>query len=415
MKIRICFLFLSIIALSIGAAHAQLLNKLKNKANQEVNKEVDKLDKGATSSAPTAPNKNKLSANVTRSSVVKLNADEAFDYSENCIDLGTSLDQISFIISKPSGSSNQCYTYKNGTRTPVACPNGSSSGCQTVPQCSYSALRELEMNSDEFKKYVTNETESHSIQQPTMTDEQMKAMAAYMTPEQLAELKKQLAEAQKQTAGKSYSTIKSSTVSFNGKKYGPYKLVQKVFISPDGKNFFAIVGESKSANSDQMQNKVVTSVSAKTLTLGDMDSPVSCFVSPDNSDFGYVSMGLTSQKYIVATSSGKTYERPFATGFTGVWFSAVGNHVIFLSQNQLSMDGQVIKTFGNEGTPNPCDIFVSSDGKGATIIKDNKVSFADGDYFEYPMKVAIVYVGGKPYYKWMALENKEVVVYQKPY
>ncbi|HEV8515938.1 MAG TPA: hypothetical protein VGQ59_21805 [Cyclobacteriaceae bacterium] len=411
MKIRNSFLLLCSIVLSIGSANAQgMLNKLKSKANQEVNK----LEKEATSSATQTPNKNKLSANVTRSSVVKLGADEIFDYSENCIDLGTSLDQISFIISKQSGSSNQCYTYKNGTRTPVACPNGSSSGCQTVLQCSYSALRELDMNGDEFKKYVSNETESHSIQQPTVTDEQMKAMAAYMTPEQLAEVKKSLAEAQKQTAGKSFSTIKSSSVSFNGKKYGPYKLVQKLYLTNDGKNFFAIVMEDKAGNS-QGQNKMITSVSTKVLILGDMDSPVSCFASPDNSDFGYVAMSLTGQKYVIVTSSGKTYERPLSTGFSGVWFSAIGNHVIFLSQNQLAMDGQVIKTFGNEGTPNPCDLFVSADGKGVTIIKDNKVSFADGDYFEYPMKIAIVYVGGKPYYKWMALENKEVVVYQKPY
>jgi len=371
--------------------------------------------KGATSTPQTQapPNKNKLSANVTRTSVVKLGTDEVFDYSENCIDLGASLDQISFVISKQGGSSSQCYTYKNGTRTPVACPNGSTAGCQTVLQCSYSALKELEMNSDDFKKYVSNETESHSIPQPTVTDEQLKAMAAYMTPAQLEEVKKGLAEAKKQTAGQSYSTIKSSSITFNGKKYGPYKLVQKVFLSADGKNFFAIVTEDKS--NSQGQNKMITSASPKTLILGDMDSPVSCFASPDNSDFGYVAMGLSSQKYVVVTSTGKTYDRPLNTGFSGVWFSSIGNHVIFLSQNQLSMDGQVIKTFSNEESPNPCDLFVSSDGKGVTTIKDNKVSFADGDYFEYPLKVAIVYIGGKPYYKWMALENKEVVIYQKPY
>ncbi len=65
--------------------------------------------------------------------------------------------------------------------------------------------------------------------------------------------------------------------------------------------------------------------------------------------------------------------------------------------------------------PKPCDLFVSSDGKGATQIKNNTISFSDGGLFEYPLKVAIVTVGGKPYYKWMALENKDVVVYQKPY
>jgi hypothetical protein len=408
---KIHFLFLCIVALPMDVAHAQLLNKLKSKANQEVNK----LEKGTTSSAPTqvTPTKNKLSANVTRSSVVKLAADEIFDYSENCIDLGASLDQISFILSKQSGNSSQCYTYKNGTRTPVACPNGSTSGCQTVLQCSYSALTELEMNSDEFKKYVINDTESHSIQQPTITDEQMKAMAAYMTPEQLAEVKKGLAEAQKQTAGKSYSTINSSSITFNGKKYGPYKMVQKVFLTADRKNFFAVVMEDK--GNSQGQNKIITSASTKIMVLGDMDSPISCFTSADNSDFGYVALGLSSQKYVIGVVSGKSYQVEMNSGFNTAWFSSIGNHVIYLTQDKLYRDGQLIKTFAEGNSANPCDLFVNADGTGVTQIKNNTISFADGDYFEYPLKVAIVYINGKPNYKWMALENKEVVVYQKPY
>ena len=385
-----------------------LLNKLKNKANQEVNK----LDKGSTSSTEgSQPNKNKLSPNVTRSVVVKLGIDEIFDYSENCIDLGASLDQISFILSKQNGNSLQCYAYKNGTRTPVACPTGNNSGCQTSLQCSYSELKEIQVNEEEFKKYVSTETDSHTLQAPTISDQQMKMMAAYMTPAQIDELKKNMAEAQKQN-GQTYSTVKSNTITFNGKKYGPYKLVSKFYLTPDGRNFYAIAGENKDPKSSQIQNKMITSASARTITLGDYDSPLSCFASHDNAEFGYVGFG---QKYVVTVSSGKTYEVPITSGFGGAWFSATGNHVFFLSQTQLYADGQVIKTFGHDEYPKACDLFVSSDGKGVTVIKDNKVSFADGDYFEYPLKIAIVNAAGKPYYKWLALENKEVVVYQKLY
>jgi len=410
MKIKICFLFLSIVVLSMNAAYAQLLNKLKNKANQEVNK----LEKGATSTTPSpTPNKNKLGANVTRTVVVKLNAEESFDYGENCIDLGSSVDQISFILSKQNGSSSQCYSYKSGTRTPIACPTGDNSGCHASLQCSYSQLKEIDMNSDEFKKYVINETESHSIQQPTVTDEQMKAMAAYMTPEQLAEVKKQLAEAQKQTAGKSYSTIKSSSISFNGKKYGPYKLVQKLYLTQDGRNFFSIVAEDK--GNSQSQNKMITSASTKTLVLGDMDSPVLGFASPDNSDFGYVALGLSTQKYVISVASGKNYQLEMTSGFNAAWFSAMGNHVIYLTNDKLYRDGQLIKTFAAGDSAYPCELFVNADGTGVTQVKDNKIFFADGDYFEYPLKVSVIYSGGKPYYKWLAFENREVVVYQKPY
>jgi len=209
--------------------------------------------------------------------------------------------------------------------------------------------------------------------------------------------------------------MKSNTITFNGKKYGPYKLVSKFYLTSDRRNFYAIAGESKDPNSSQIKNKMITSASAKTISLGDYDSPVSCFASHDNAEFGYVAFGSSGQKYVVTVSSGKTFELPLTSGFSGAWFSATGNHVLFLSQTQLYLDGQVIKTFANDEYPKACDLFVSSDGKGVTIIKDNKVSFADGDYFEYPLKIAIVNVGGKTYYKWMALENKDVVVYQKPY
>src|SRR5579872_296216 len=89
-----------IVILCVSFSSAQnLLNKLKDKAKQEVNK----LENG-TSSKSTQSNKSKLSSNVTRTVAVSLNADEVFDYSENCIDLGTSFSQISFIVNKRVGN-----------------------------------------------------------------------------------------------------------------------------------------------------------------------------------------------------------------------------------------------------------------------------------------------------------------------
>ena len=119
-------LFIITVLFSSNSYSQGLLNKLKNKANQEVNK----LEKGKTPQE-TAPNKNKLSANVTRTVLVKLHDDEEFDYGENCIDLGSSLDQANFILHKTTGTSTQCYNYKNGTRTPITCPT--REGCKRPP------------------------------------------------------------------------------------------------------------------------------------------------------------------------------------------------------------------------------------------------------------------------------------------
>jgi len=405
----ILFLALSSLSSIVGAQN--LLNKLKNKASQEVNK----LANPSSQPSGSQPNKNKLSSNVTRTVAVTLGNDEVFDYSENCIDLGQSTEQASFIVTKRNGNSTQCYSYKNGTRTPVPCPTGLQSNCQTALACSYSSLRELQLNEDEIKSYVKNQTESHNVQQPTVTDQQMKMMAAYMTPAQLEEVKKQMAAAQKQTANQTYSTVLASTIDFNGKSYGPFKQLTKFFLTPDGKNFYAIIGEPKDGNAYLTQSKIITSASNTILTLADNCMAMSCFAAPDNSEFAYINYEMTTQKYVVVTSSGKIFEMPTGGGPGQAWYSATDNHVIYLSQNQLFLDQQKIKTFDNNEYIKPCDLFVSSDGKGVSVIKNNTISFADGDYFEYPLKVSIVNDGGKAYYKWLALENREVVVYQKAY
>jgi len=52
-----------------------------------------------------------------------------------------------------------------------------------------------------------------------------------------------MAEAAKQTQGKTYETPVNSSISFNGKQYGPFKQVSQFFLTPEGKNFYAVVTE----------------------------------------------------------------------------------------------------------------------------------------------------------------------------
>lgn len=409
MKLK--FLLILICPLFINFSNAQgLLNKLKNKANQEVNK----LEKGATGSTQTqgaVENKNKLSANVSRNVILKLHDDEVLDFDENCIDLSSSLDQGSFVLQKRTENSVQCISYKNGTRTPVECTSAlnNTKNCDAPLPCSYSELKEIDLSKEEFSKYISNETESHDVQKPVYTDAQIKAMSAYMTPAQVEELKKSLSEMK--NLPNSYSTVKSTSIVFNGKKYGPFKQVQKFFLTPDRKNFYAITLEE---NGKLIQTKMVTSASAKSLLLKEWDSPIECIASPDNSEFGYMAIGLTSQKRVIVTSSGKTYEMDATTAPDKVWYSPTSNHLMYIIKNQLYRDGQVIKTFDDGFSPDPCHLFLSADGQSLTYIK-NGINFADGDYFQYPLKATIVYVSGKPYFKWLAIENNDVAVYQKPY
>lgn len=404
-------LLIAAMAFSTSLVSAQgLLNKVKNKAAQEVNKEVNKLEHGASSSSQTGSTRNKLSSNVTRTVAVNLREGESFDYSESCIDLGTSVNQISFIVNTGFGDKKQCFSYKNGARTPVTCPNNTD--CGSSLQCSYNKLRLVELESDEAKKYIVNETESHTVAQPTITDQQLKMMSAYMTKEQIDQMKKQLADAQKQTANQTYSTVKSRTIQFNGKTYGPYNQLSQFYLSADGKNFYAATLEV-----DQAMNytyKIISSATAATIAIPGMLPPMSCIASGDNSEFAAV-VANNEGKYHLLTSKGKNIEIPNIGSFQGAWYSTTGSHLMMLSNNSLTYDGQVIKTFEPNSSVDPCNLYVGADGKGITSIKDNIISFADGDHFEYPLKIALVNNGGKMYFKWLALENQEVVIYQKPY
>jgi len=408
MKIK-CFLFGVLTLLTLTVSSQNLLNKIKSKTSQEVNKEVNKLEQGSTSN-PSTNTRNRLSANVTRTVAVSLREGESFDYNESCLDLGTSVSQISFIVNSSSGDKRQCFSYKNGTRTAIACP--SSTDCGTSLQCSYNKLRPIELESEEAKRYIVNETESHQVAQPTISDQQLKMMSAYMTKEQIDQMKKQLADAQKQTANQTYSTVKSRTIQFNGKKYGPYTQLSQFYLTSDGKTFYATIIES-----DQAKNyayKIITSASAASIAIPGIMPPMSCFSSGDNSEFAAVAAN-NEGKYRVLTSKGKTIEIPDMTYFQGAWYSTIGSHLMMLSKNSLTYDGQVIKTFEGNDSVDPCNLYVGADGKGVTSIRDNIISFADGDHFEYPLKVALVNSGGKMYFKWVALEERDVVIYQKPY
>ncbi|HTH55772.1 MAG TPA: hypothetical protein VL728_06975 [Cyclobacteriaceae bacterium] len=407
---RIKYLLTVACAMSLLNLSAQnLLNKIKSKASQEVNKEVNKLE-SPSSNASANSTRNKLSNNVTRTVAVNLREGESFDYSESCIDLGSSVNQISFIVNTGFGDKRQCFSYKNGSRTPVPCPN--STDCGGSLQCSYNKLRQIELDSEEGKKYIVNETEAHQMTQPTISDQQLKAMAAYMTKEQIEQMKKQLAEAQKQTANQSYSTVKSRTIQFNEKKYGPYSQLSQFYLTSDNTQFYAVTLEVNP--SMQYTYKVISSASTASITIQGATPPMSCVASTDNSEFAVMSINGQG-KYYILTSQGKTIDLADAGNFRNVWYSSVGNHLMVLSGNNVFYDGQVIKTFENNSSIEPCNLYVASDGKGVSLIKDNIVSFADGDHFEYPLKIALVNNAGKMYFKWLALENQEVVIYQKPY
>ncbi|MCA4897243.1 MAG: hypothetical protein ACK514_08260 [Bacteroidota bacterium] len=371
--------------------HGQgLLNKVKAKAAQEVNK----IENAATGNTNTASsNQNKLSANVTRTPITTLNQGEVFDYQESCIDLGSSLNQIEFVLR----SGSKCFSFKNGTRAPIPCPSG---GCASKPNCSYQVLRRVSAD-EEVNKYLVKEAGTPQ-QMPGLSAEQLKMMESMMTKEQIAEMKKSMAEGQKAMQESNFML----SINFAGKKYGPYKFID-FYLNSNNKIFCAVVGD------ESYNYKVISSVSAKSIDLKQNLPASPPLISPDGTEFGQVIINPQTQQSELLSASGKKYTVSGTYGNQKVWFT-LGNHVANLSDTQLFLDGKAVKTFENAMNIEPCDVFVGTDGKSVTTIVENKILFADGDTYAYPMALGIYKEASGNFFKWLALEGKELVLYKKP-
>jgi hypothetical protein len=245
-------------------------------------------------------------------------------------------------------------------------------------------------------------------------DDAVKMAEAAMTPEEKADFEKEIKAQKAERDGKGISTKgmnisipESQTINFNGKSYTVYS-VSKFYLSPDNKHFYAEVLEDKTSK----ESKIITSASP---TFIKSSFPITeLFASPDNSEFAVYRMTL-DQKYEVTTSKGKTYPASDLRTFNGAWYSPMGNHIVIYSSNDLYLDGVLVKKLEENAQIKPCDLFISPDGKEVTIKKGNMLYFNDGDFFQFPLQVALVNVGGKSYFKWLALENNELAAYQKPY
>lgn len=384
-----------IIICCVMHGHAQgLLNKVKAKAAQEVNK----IENSATGNTNTASsNQNKLSANVTRTVITALNQGEVFDYQESCIDLGSSLNQIEFVLR----SGSKCFSFKNGTRAPIPCPSG---GCASKPNCSYQVLRRVSAD-EESNKYIVKEAGSadQAQQMPGLSAEQLKMMESMMTKEQIAEMKKSMVEAQKAMKESNFTL----SINFRGKKYGPYKYID-LYLNSSNSIFCAMVG-------DGADLKIISSVSAKAIELKGVTPIFAPLISPDGSEFGQIVQNSQTQQNELLTGSGKRYAVPNAATYStqSVWFTN-GNHVAYLNETQLLLDGKVVKTFENALNIEPCDVYVGTDGKSVTAIVENEILFADGDTYAYPMALGIYKEASGNFFKWLALEGKELVLYKKP-
>ena len=90
-----------------------------------------------------------------------------------------------------------------------------------------------------------------------------------------------------------------------------------------------------------------------------------------------------------------------------------GENWIMSIDNNLYINGKQVKKFDDLDL-NPCDIWVSKDGKRFAAASYDKIVFSDGSVYKYPIRINCIENNGKTTLKWISLENeKDVVLYSR--
>lgn len=269
------------IAVSNGSS-AQLLKKLKEKAERSLegkkkNNNVDDNASSASSSSGSSssssrPNSKEATSPPTNGTVVfSLDSDEQLLYDETSIIASNNNVSYRFVI---KNSKYEYFVIDNGTRTgPFKNPPIKSS------------------------KTDTDES-GNSDNDVSMGDKKDEVAIQYT----------------KTIGGKLH-------IVFNGKNYGPYDHVSKMVVSPDKKQFFAIVtigGTNNMTTKMGMGNTFMVSSTGLKQKAGSGNTiPMKFYVSEGFTQAMVVVMDQSNQKIFTVTSTGKQLEGSMADMYSG--------------------------------------------------------------------------------------------------
>ena len=81
--------------------------------------------------------------------------------------------------------------------------------------------------------------------------------------------------------------------------------------------------------------------------------------------------------------------------------------------NKLYVDGTLLKDFGDFYI-NPCDIWLSEDGRRYAVRSYDKLVFSDGNEYSFPLKVIWEKKNGVIHLSWVSFENeRDIVLYSR--
>jgi hypothetical protein len=299
--------------------------------------------------------------------IATLGPGETIASGENCFLLDKNPDVISFVTVTGSGSSKEYYCYGN---------DGKKTGPVKKPDESYWAG----CNDNVIDNCIPNENPK------------------------TGEVEK-------------YVDFGTGTVSFQGKKFGPYGQVLMFYLSQDEQSFYAVAlsAEMKIFFFDKTGRKVELINLPEEIIISPDGSKALAKINGSINPFDPEAMQkmmdnpeeMNNPKINLFGIDGKKYGPYTPDEFSDAWYAPSGQLVVY-SNHEVSLDGKVL--FRSDDNISPCDIWLSKSGTVYAWADYENIHFSDGLKFVAPL--AIKYIDGQ--LKWISLEEgKHVVLYKK--
>lgn len=372
---------LLLVCLAINTAEAQLLKKLKEKAQKALDPSAKKNDSNQqeTASEEQAPAQNKTAAKWQPTAdcekLFLLLPGESFFYDETKVIAVNGKMSYSFVI---QNKNHEYFLIEDGKR---------SGPFREAPVA--------QMNIVSDKKY-TNEDSGGSDND----DDNIKMGNDEKDPV--------TAQYSKTINGKLY-------IVFNGKNYGPYDFIAKIKLSPDKKKFWAAVvtgGQNEMMSKMGMGTYALINESGVVQKAAGQNSFATKLIVSQNFTAAALSiMDNSAQKAMVMSSTGKKQESSAADVYSGARSSISvaenGDIISVLSQSptQLLVNGNEAAAFKVPIT-NMSRLFILPDYKKSVYYQSGKIYHGDGTEES---------LTGITFPKFVLMNNQPIIYYYKIY
>jgi hypothetical protein len=230
-------------------------------------------------------------------------------------------------------------------------------------------------------------------------------------------------------------------IKFNAKTFGPYKFVSNLYVSPDKTFFVAIVAN------EMMKFSLVTSGgiqqnldgSVERLIISPSGKQYLLLVKENASEMSMMNMDLSNMsqealmKMIQEQAEKQKNAGPPQTQIIGTDGKLIGKYKsdqlyqnnpaysqsggdtwYMVIDNGLYVNGQLIKQFDEYSNVSTCKLWLSKDGKRFALVGYDKIIFSDGKTYPPAIDFQVDNSGPKTILKWISLENeKDIVSYSK--